>query len=305
MEGGCGADGVALAVTVTRVREILRAATMTDAYRVALTAALALPGNILHDVADARWARLVWVCCVAAGGRREDAAPAAAAAEIFMTALDVLDDEEDGEVTPLRASLGAARMLNVSTGLLLLAQHGLLATPKGAVLTDILLVAGVGACAGQHNDLRAGQDDDGDLDAALAVAAGKSGSLAAALCRLGAACAEADADTQDRYARFGTTLGTMRQLRNDIAAVQPGATGKTDITLRRPTLPLVSAAHMGAISGAHVTEADMRAILWADGAALLTWTVAETYRRYALDLVPTLTANPDSRAALALLLEQH
>lgn len=294
-------------IVAVRVRAALHTAPVTDHYRVALTAALTLPGHILSDTVDARWASLVWTCCAAAGGGWEEAVPGAAAAEIFMAALNVLDDEEDGEDTPLRAALGAARMLNVATGLLFLASQIPLADLRGALLVGILLDAGVRACAGQHADLAAGSERDhdvADVDAALAVAAGKSASLVSALCRLGAACAGADTDAQDRYAHFGASLGMMLQLRNDIAAVRPGATEKTDIALGRPTLPLASAPRMGVVLRAGDPEASIRAALWTGGPALLSWAVAETYRRHAADLVPTLTADLDSRAALLRLIDR-
>jgi len=286
-----------------RVRDIVCAAPGSDAYRMALAAALSLPGNILSDTGDARWGYLVWTCCMAAGGRWEEAVPAAVAAEVFMTALDVLDDEEDGEVTPLRAALGAGRTLNVSTGLLLLAQRSLLAAPGGAALADILLDAGMRACAGQHGDLAPPPEHGHDPDVALAATAGKSASLVAALCQLGAACAGADADAQRLYARFGASLGMMMQLRNDIAAVRPEALGKTDIALGRPTLPLARMAPMGVIPEADVPEAGDSAALRRGQAALVAWTVAEMYRRAALDIIPALSTDQDGRAALARLLE--
>jgi len=134
METKPSADAPTVGAIVARVWVILHTAALSDSYRTALVAALALPGNILADTPDGRWACIVWTCCVTAGGRREDAIPAAAAAELFMVALDVLDDEEDGEATPLRTALGAARALNVSTGLLLLAHRSLLTAPGGAML---------------------------------------------------------------------------------------------------------------------------------------------------------------------------
>ncbi len=197
----------------------------------------------------------------------------------------------------------ARRALNVSTGLLLLAHRSLLTAPGGALLLGIVLDAGVQTCAGQHADLAPAAEHADDPDAALSVARGKSASLVAALCQMGAACAGADAGMQGLYARFGASLGMTLQLRNDIAAVRPGATEKTDIALRRPTLPLAAARRMG--TARDVGEAGLRAALQTGEPALLTWTVAETYRQHASELAPALCADPDGRAALALLLRQH
>ncbi len=176
---------VPCAAVTDEVWQLLRAAPTDTAYRAALTAALRLPGNILSDAPDMHWARLAWTCCIAAGGGETQALCVAAVVEVFMVALDVLDDAEDGEETVLQAELGAARALNVSTGLLFLAQRGLLAVSGGTALTPLLLDAGLRACSGQHADLTGAQGRSIGLDDALAVTAAKSASLVAAICALG------------------------------------------------------------------------------------------------------------------------
>lgn len=281
-------------VVVAHVRALLHGLPVSETYRDALAAALGLSRNILSDTPDARWARLVWTCCAAANETWRQAMPAAAAAELFMVGLDLLDDEEDGDESSLRADLGRARCLNVSTGLLFLAQQSLLRT-AGPMVADRLLDAGLRACSGQHADLAPPSRRATSLDDALSVTMEKSASLAAALCRLGATCAGVDAAMQDQYARFGLYLGTAAQLANDLAAVQPNATGKTDIALARPTLPLTYAALADPEGGDDEDRAT-------DVAVHLTWAVAETHRRRALDLIPRLTTAPADRAALADLL---
>jgi len=285
-----------------RVRDLLDETALTPAYRAALHMALAVPGNILSDAPNARWARLVWTCCTAAGGDWERALLAAVAAEIFMVALDVLGDEEDCEDTQLRATLGPARTLNVSTGLLLLAQQALLDTEAGVAVVRLLLKAGLRACDGQHVDLTPAAEGRGGLNAALTIAAEKSASLVAALCRLGALCAGADASLQGLYERFGRDVGMVAQLANDIAAIHPDADGKTDIALDRSTLPLTYAALFDLDDDLH-GDAAMRASLWRSGAGYFTWVVAETYRRHALELIPHLAVGYDGRAALTALLD--
>lgn len=281
-----------------RVESLLGSSPITAAYTASLTEALTLPGNILSETPDVRWARTLWTCCAAAGGCWEQAVPAAAAVELFMVALDVLDDEEDNEHTQLKAKLGPARALNVSTGLLLLAQECLLDSPGGAKSARMLLDAGLRACSGQDADLAAVGSHPGGLDRALAITAGKSASLTTVVCRLGAFSASADEAVQELYARFGWLLGMAAQLSNDLAALHTDATGKTDIALRRPTLPLIYAALQGSIQ-ARSSEDDARAALWAGGAVYLTWAVAEAYRRHALRLILQLTGDPLHRDELA------
>jgi len=166
-------------------------------------------------------------------------------------------------------------------------------TPAYAAEGD--LEAGLRACSGQHADL--GQVCDGTgLDGAWSIAAEKSGSLAAAICQLGALAAGADGPAQTRYASFGRLLGIAAQLANDLRALAPGARGKTDLLFRRPTLPLVFASCAGTDGvGAQPNP-------WSSGAAHFTWAVADTHRRRAMDLIPALTADDRCRVALASLL---
>ncbi len=290
--------------TSAHVRGLLDAAAVTPAYRAALHMALALPGNILSDDPNLRWACLVWTCCTAVGGDRERAVPAAVAAEIFMVALDVLDDEEDCEDTQLHATLGSARTLNVSTGLLLLAQQALLDTEAGATAVRLLLKAGLCACARQHADLTPAPERCVSLNGSLTVAGEKSASLVAAICRLGALCAGADAPLQELYGRFGWNVGMAAQLTNDIAAIRPDALGKTDIALERPALPLTYAALLDLDVDPHGDAAEARDSLWKSGARYFTWIIAETYRRRALDLVPQLAIDYDEQTVLAALLDE-
>ncbi len=283
---------------------MLRSAPVPSAYGAALTAALAQPGNILSDAPDLRWARLVGTCCAVAGGTWERAVPVAAAVELFMVALDVLDDEEDGEQSVLRVALGAGRALNVSTGLLLLAQQGLLDAADGPTVAALLIHAGLEACGGQDADLAPPSDRCGSLDDALAVTASKAAPLVAVACRLGAVCAGANPEVQELYARFGGYAGMVAQLANDLAAIRPEAAGKTDIALGRPTLPLT---HASLLTRAMGTGNDGRGAAthtapWAHGPVQLTWAVAEMYRRRALDLIPQLASDHAGRTALAEML---
>ena len=192
------------------VEDQLSSAPLTGSYRDDVGAALRLDGNILSAMPDLRWARAVLVCCDAAGGRGERSIPTAAAVEMFMVALDMLDDFEDREEGELERRIGAPRALNVTTGLQLLAQRCLLGSADGGTAAQILLEGGLRACCGQHADL--GQVCDGTgLDGAWGIAAGKSGSLAAAICRLGALAGGADGPTQTLYARFGRLRGGLRR----------------------------------------------------------------------------------------------
>jgi len=93
----------------------------------------------------------------------------------------------------------------------------------------------------------------------------------------------------------------VAQLANDIMALRPDAVGKTDVLLRRPTLPVVSALLQH--STAAGATGDDQTGPWISSGVYLTWAVAETYRRHAVALLPGLTDNTESSAALAGLLD--
>src|SRR5713101_512001 len=61
------------------------------------------------------------------------ASSVAVSVECFCAALDLLDDVEDGDQTPIVQELGAARVLNVTTVLLTMAQQALLSLSEMGV----------------------------------------------------------------------------------------------------------------------------------------------------------------------------
>lgn len=301
MRGAPSVDGLdCVGAVVDYVHELLHSAAVTPTYRTALAAALEAPGRILSEVPDARWTHCVSTCCVAAGGRWEQATATAGAIELFMAALELLDDEEDSEESVLRSELGPARLLNVSTGLLFLAQTSL-TSARGEQATSILLDWALRACSGQDADLATESTAGIGIAEALTVTEWKSASLAAAACQLGALCGGADFALQARYAQFGAYLGMVSQLANDMRGAFSGGAGKTDIALRRPTLPLVCAAHQAPGDGEQKSVPREPTVRLGTVPLALTWVVAESYRGRALELIPRLTVDAAARHDLCRL----
>lgn len=192
----------------------------------------------------------------------------AVSVECFCAALDLLDDVEDEDQTPIMQELGAARVLNVTTALLTLAQQALLSLSELGVdpanilrLLNTLQESALGITSGQHRDLLAEQQSALDFtrEECIDIAAVKAGGLLRLACRLGAQCAGADPVLCEQFAEFGLLLGTAAQLDNDshdlyyllqdvIPSILPedaGATSrstKSDLVRGKKTLPLVLAA---------------------------------------------------------------
>jgi len=198
----------------------------------------------------------------------EHASSVAVAVECFVCALDLLDDAEDGDQTPIVRTIGTPRVLNVSTALLTLVQHAILSLSKQGIASTLTLrlletiqEASLNAIAGQHRDLLAEQRLAQDLtqEECIEIAAGKAGSIMRLVCRLGALCAGADDTLCDQFSEVGELLGVAHQLDNDChdlyhllqdessailseEVVDTRKSGKTDLVRGKKTLPVVLAA---------------------------------------------------------------
>ncbi|HEU0000352.1 MAG TPA: polyprenyl synthetase family protein [Ktedonobacteraceae bacterium] len=188
----------------------------------------------------------------------------ALATECFVCALDLLDDVEDEDQTPIILELGAARVLNVSTALLALAQRSLLSLFQQGVeealvlhLLGVMDEATLVATSGQHRDLLAEQRKADDLtrEECIEIAAAKAGAIMRLACLLGAICAGATEAESAEFAEIGGMLGIAHQLDNDAhdlyyllesADASPDIPGdrhvKTDLARGKKTLPVVLAA---------------------------------------------------------------
>src|SRR4051812_36388490 len=91
------------------------------------------PGEELAGAARPTRPVMVLSACNATGGDPAIGSKVAAAVEIFIAGLDVLDEIEDGDHSPLVEATGHGQALNVSTALLLLAQQLLLCLTDSGV----------------------------------------------------------------------------------------------------------------------------------------------------------------------------
>ena len=192
------------------------------------------------------------------------ASSVAIATECFVCALDLLDDVEDEDRTPVILEMGAARALNISTTLLALAQRAVIScvqagadVPLALRLLDVMQEALLTATSGQHRDLLAEQRAARDLtrEECIEIAAAKAGAIMRLACLLGAVCAGATDAECAEFAEMAELLGIAHQLDNDahdlyylleLADTTSSISGeksvKTDLVRGKKTLPVVLAA---------------------------------------------------------------
>lgn len=154
----------------------------------------------------------------------EYASSVAVAVECFVCALDLLDDVEDDDQTPIVRAIGIPRVLNVSTALLSLTHRAILSVAEQAVdpaiiirLLNALHECTLTATSGQHRDLLAESRSARNFshEECIEIASAKAGSIMRLACRLGAICGGADDTLCDRFSELGELLGIAHQLDND------------------------------------------------------------------------------------------
>ncbi len=248
----------------------------------------------------------------------------AVAIECFICALDLLDDVEDGDQTPIVKKLGIARVLNVSTTLLALTNHILLTlTELGAspdyvtrlleVIQDSLIIATVG----QHCDILAEQRtaESFTSEECIEIAAGKAGALMSLACHVGALCANASDEVLSQFSEFGTLLGIAQQLDNDshdlyrILQQQTSeltGTVKTDLIRQKKTLPIVLAAQTtSTLKNTSLVTDEEKQKVFIDAlheGIITTWGISLLYRERAHDQLQKIEAQHPISQMLRLLL---
>jgi len=256
---------------------------------------------------------------------RQCANRVAIAIECFVCALDLLDDIEDGDQTLIVQELGSARVLNISTTLLALTNHILLSLIKVgfssehvARLLDTVQKSLIVATAGQHRDILAEQRlaESFTTEECVEIAEGKAGSLMSVACRVGALCANANAQVVEQFSELGKLLGIAHQLDNDshdlyhiLQYQQTGesqGTIKTDLVRQKKTLPVVLAAHtLMALQHAPSTTDEEKERMFNNvlhEGIITTWGISLLYRERAHDILRQIEVRQPISHELRLLL---
>jgi geranylgeranyl pyrophosphate synthase len=255
----------------------------------------------------------------------------AIAIECFVCALDLLDDIEDDDQTPVVQALGAPRVLNVSTTLLMLAQQAILDLSNHGIAPTLILrllstlqESALIATTGQHQDILAEQRLAQDLtrEECIEIATAKAGSIMRLACRIGALCAGASASECEQFSELGNLLGIAYQLDNDahdlydlIQAESPASTAteaetttrrvKSDLIRRKKTLPVVLAARTADTlqrTASSVDDEKKEYLRTLREGILTTWGICLLYRERAYICLQQIEAQKPIAAALRLLL---
>jgi geranylgeranyl pyrophosphate synthase len=251
----------------------------------------------------------------------------AIATECFVCALDLLDDVEDEDQTPIVQELGSARVLNVSTTLLTLAQQAFLSLLQHSIDQALVLrllgsmqEAMVVATSGQHRDLLAEQRKASDLtrEECIEIAAAKAGAIMRFACLVGAINAGASEVECAEIAEMGELLGIAHQLDNDAhdlyylvesADALPGAlvegNVKTDLARGKKTLPIVLAASINESlqENREPSDEEKQEHLQALNEGIMTtWAISLLYRERAKDRAQAISLRKPLAPELRLLL---
>lgn len=219
---------------------------VTPAFRSLLTGLLARSGRALAPGGRTRWPAYVFGFSDALDGNRVAATIAAAAIECTIAAADAVDDLVDDEWAVFGVAPG--RALNAAAALPWLTQRCLgefaaqLGTARAGLIGGLLADGYLAAAAGEDDDLRLEAIPDASAEAAHEMTRCKAGTLVGMACRVGAAVATDDPAMLLGAGTFGEQVGTVAQLLNDIAGVDPDPNGRgSDLRLRKKTLPVAYA----------------------------------------------------------------
>ena len=301
--------------------DVVRAAALPKANEEPVLAALSGPTRVLPEGKFTPCAELTLLSYMGTGSEDwEPSVHAMAAMEFLMAAGDLIDDIEDDEA-PFphdRRSLG--QLLETTSVLLMLCHSAFCraldrGVPAQRVVRGLRALdsLGVDALNGQAADMALEAHPDASIEDSFDAAAQKSASLTRCAAELGASLGTDDQQRIGLFGRFGWHLGLFMQLTNDVAAVWPGAPDKSDLRLRKKTLPAVFAlslplpaseharlvrSYYGQSNGPTPSEDEVKWALWRCGAIHYTWMVAGTEKERAVRIARTLAAatvlGPDS-----------
>jgi len=207
---------------------------------------------------------LAFLAAEAVGGDAMAALPAAVAVELVHNFSLIQDDVIDGDLSrrwrPTAWSVfGAGPAIVASDALLVLAFDVLAGSghPASQQMARMLSTAVLELTEGEHADIAFEGRTDVDIAECVRMVEGKTSSILASACALGAIEASGTATQVARLHSFGEQLGVAFQLADDLLGIwgDPAVTGKpvhSDLHRRKKSLPLVAALSSGTRAGAEL-----------------------------------------------------
>ncbi len=191
------------------------------------------------EAAAARiWYRLIFNTATAWQANLNRALNLALGVRFLTLGAELLDDVVDNDFDQVR---GGPTYLNTGAALLNLSHLVLLDGCQPVSVLKRLTLASLEAFAGQQHDLKLVQQpfETGE-EAYLEQSRLKTGVPLAAVCLCAAEQTGKLTDTElNSLSEFGFNFGIFYQIKNDLAALQPAAKAKNDLSNRRISLPLI------------------------------------------------------------------
>jgi geranylgeranyl diphosphate synthase, type I len=201
---------------------------------------------------------LCLLCCEASGGDWRPALPAAAAIELLHNFTLLHDDIEDASTErhgrgTVWSVWDVAEAINAGDGMLALSHATLLRLDERGHPAELVLRAArilddgtLRLCEGQHRDLVVNRKPHATRNDYLAMIEGKTASLLAASCGIGALLANASDETIAGLQEFGRRLGLAFQIRDDILGIwgieeETGKPSSDDLRNGKRSYPIVAA----------------------------------------------------------------
>ncbi|EGW40602.1 polyprenyl synthetase family protein [Desulfosporosinus sp. OT] len=192
-----------------------------------------------------KWAHLTLMNCECVSGVPEVALPGAIAMELSALAADIFDDiqDQDNDDLPWR-QIPTANAMNLAICLSMLSSEAVSTLPNDRdsrlyrEVGQILCHMWITASDGQFQEILFDTREQVTLDQYFELVKRKSGSLTACACKIGATLGGAPASVVLQLEEFGTNLGIMSQIRNDLNDFLDFEK-KKDFVNNRKTLPYV------------------------------------------------------------------
>lgn len=189
-----------------------------------------------------KWAHLTLFSSECVSGVPEVTLPGAIAMEFFALAADIFDDiqDQDNDDLPWR-KLSNSNALNIAICLLMISYEAVSTIPYNEMkmkVNEILNHTGLRASNGQFQEHINDKNEEITFEQYFEIVKRKSGSLTACACKIGAILGGASEEVLFQLEHFGTNLGIMSQIQNDLNDFLNNEK-KSDILENRKTLPYV------------------------------------------------------------------